>query len=412
MKRLVFAGGLESLPALTDALSDPRIDIQIEAVKGLGGLRLEEAVPALLGYLRGCDLAAVEAVAQAFANSRQREAPAGLMELLSHPDHTRRYAAAICLGTVGDRGALEDLARAARDRTGMVRRAACRALGELGDRRAALTLTLAAEDSDPLVRREAARGLGKVKAGGKALQRLVRDPDWKVRREGLRALSRVGDEEVIPTLEEALGDVEDQVREVACELLAGLGEVEPVVQTLANDPRSGVRRRAAQALGRSGDARAADPLLDSLAREGLELRAYVLAALRDIMGAGLEEFLANALGAPEARIRRAATNALATLGARRYASEIAMLLDDPDPDVRYAAVHALGELRASDTLAVLRRVLEQPDTHAGLRSAAAHAISKIPGGGPILEQAAHHPSPTVREEALAALSSQVLPDGE
>jgi hypothetical protein len=83
---------------------------------------------------------------------------------------------------------------------------------------------------------------------------------------------------------------------------------------------------------------------------------------------------------------------------------IADLLEDPDPGVRFAAVGALGELRASEGLVPLHRFVVGED--AGMRSAAAHALSRMPGTKPILEKAARHTSPAVREVAQAALISR------
>jgi hypothetical protein len=122
------------------------------------------------------------------------------------------------------------------------------------------------------------------------------------------------------------------------------------------------------------------------------------------LGTGLEEFLVQALSAPEARIRTAATNALANLRACNKAPQIAKLLDDSDPKVRFAAVGALGELRASAGLILLYRLMVGEDP--GLRSAAAQTLSRMPGAVSMLEQAARDPSPAIREVAQAALVSR------
>jgi HEAT repeat protein len=372
-------------------------------VGGFENTGSSEAIPALLAYLRTCDVAACEKVARALARRGVRWIPAELMELLSNPDYTRRYAAAICLGAVGNRDALGPLVLAARDDVGMVRRGAVRALGELGDQRGVLALAAASRDPDPLVRRAAAGSLGHLGVGAAVLREVCRDPVWEVRRAGLQALARTAGAAAIPTLEEALDDPESQVREGAVEALTSLGAVEYVFGTLADDPRSDVRRVAAEALGRAGDRRAAQPLLGSLAREGAEMRPFVLLALRRVLGPGLEGFLAEALEASEAGIRRAAVNAMAELGASDRAPQIARLLDDPDHEVRFAVVGALGELRAGIGLVPLYWVLTGED--AGLRNAAVHALARIPGGRALLERASQDQRPEVREAAEGALTA-------
>jgi HEAT repeat protein len=211
-------------------------------------------------------------------------------------------------------------------------------------------------------------------------------------------------------LEEALEDRKSSVREAAVDGLARLGAVECMFGTLANDPRYDVRRAAAEALGRAGDRRAALPLLSSLAQEGAEMRPFVLLALRRVLRPGLEDFLAEALAAPDTRVRRAAVNALAQLGARDRAPLMVGLLDDPDTEVRFAVISALGELRAETGLAILYWLMVGDDP--GIRNATAHALSQMPGGRALLERASQDRRPEVREAAVGALTSRVSNDSD
>ena len=410
VKRLALAADPAAVGPLATALVDPNLQIQVEAVRGLGRTGSSEAIPILLDYLGVCDVGASEEVARTLASLGARGITGEMAGLLSSPDHVRRYAAAICLGAVRDTDALELMIRFARDDVGMVRRGAVRALGELGDLGASFALVAATRDPNPLVRRAAAGSLGRLGVGEAALREVCRDPDPKVRRAGLEALVHTAGTEAIPVLEEALEDRKSSVREAAVDGLARLGAVECMFGTLANDPRYDVRRAAAEALGRAGDRRAALPLLSSLAQEGAEMRPFVLLALRRVLRPGLEDFLAEALAAPDTRVRRAAVNALAQLGARDRAPLMVGLLDDPDTEVRFAVISALGELRAETGLAILYWLMVGDDP--GIRNATAHALSQMPGGRALLERASQDRRPEVREAAVGALTSRVSNDSD
>jgi HEAT repeat protein len=108
---------------------------------------------------------------------------------------------------------------------------------------------------------------------------------------------------------------------------------------------SRVRCRAAVALGRSGDASAAEPLI---------------AALTD----------------SDAGVRREVARALGTLRVAKAAVALTKALTDADPNVRFYAAFALGEVRVPTSVAALLRVLvEDPDP--GVRGQAAWALREL-----------------------------------
>ena len=92
------------------------------------------------------------------------------------------------------------------------------------------------------------------------LERLLHDPDPGVRRRAALAAGRVGDASCVPALVALMNDGEPQLRRMAAFALGLLGDrsaIERLQLALRLDPDAGVRGRAAEALGRIGDPRVA-----------------------------------------------------------------------------------------------------------------------------------------------------------
>src|SRR5262245_34731942 len=91
------------------------------------------------------------------------------------------------------------------------------------------------------------------------LDRYLRDTDRGVRRRAALAAGRIGDAALVPTLVELMNDTEAEVRQMSAFALGLIGDrlaVERLTVSL-KDSDSIVRARAAEALGRIGDPRAA-----------------------------------------------------------------------------------------------------------------------------------------------------------
>jgi HEAT repeat protein len=220
-------------------------------------------------------------------------------------------------------------------------------------------------DADADVRAHAAASAGRHRFV-EALPRLVGalgDPDAHLRAAAAEALGALlqgpganePDKEsvrAVETLERALGDGEHEVREAA---VVAIGKLPPTLGKRTavaltgrlDDEAAGVRQRAAEVLGRMGEARAVVPLLSRL-------------------------------GDPTREVRIAALEALAGLGDARAVPAIVRLIHDPADDVRAAAVTALGRLQAKGAVAPLVEVLQRgaPDA---LRARAAFALGQIAG---------------------------------
>ena len=153
-----------------------------------------------------------------------------------------RAGAASALGGISDARAFEPLTAALSDRAGDVRYEAVTSLSLIGDVRGAGPSSSALRDQDPKVRRGAVAWFCKFGAG-----------PW-----------------VEPLGAAALEDPDEKVRELAFHSLALLGDPRAVEGLIAilRGPYWVDRLDAAKALGRTGDRRVVEPLIEALARCG------------------------------------------------------------------------------------------------------------------------------------------------
>jgi len=110
-----------------------------------------------------------------------------------------------------------------------------------------------------------------------------------------------------------------QSRVRAARYLHAFGEraVEPLCKALRNDEIPAVRAAAAESLGDIGDARAVEPLIDSLRSVEWQVRAAAAKALGQLKDARAIEPLCNALLDKDFNVRAAAAEALGLIGDER-----------------------------------------------------------------------------------------------
>lgn len=183
-------------------------------------------------------------------------------------------------------------------------------------------------------------------AAGEVISSL-HDPSPRVRREAASALSKIGDAKAVEALIHMLEDHPDLVEEETIESLGELGDPRAieVLSGYLRSPRSMVRRATAKALGRIGDP-AAIPIL-----------------------------LEGAADPADTDLRRASLQALRLLGAKEVEGVVAGALFDPHPSVRIAAAEAISDLGLTGAAEVLRRSLESFDDEA--QSEVAYALGCV-----------------------------------
>jgi HEAT repeat protein len=243
-----------------DACDKEHPELQMRAIKALGGLEDHRAVPVLKEIVE-----------------------TGLPDIEEAASHALfqigcaawgRCCALKVIGEVASESFVPLIAPSLRDDSDNVRFEAVRAIGKMGGPEAVKHLVrMFRKDKADFVRREAIRllrtaGLGQepvLEAGRRGLK----DGSREVRVQAARLLGSFQDRKSILPLLKAMADPHWSVRESAETALLNFGRdaVEPLIEALGS-PSWTTRFRAARLLGEIGDPRAVSPLKAILARRG------------------------------------------------------------------------------------------------------------------------------------------------
>lgn len=258
-----------------------------------------------------------------------------------------------------------------------VRKRAAELLGEVAD-------PDQSEVVDALVRRATSDESGEVRGaaidgldqlGQDAIERLIAEltgadrgddaADWAAARRFVRALSadrpelrmaaanalgRIGEESVVPKLLDALADDDPRVRVRVCAACGRIGHpsaIEALEDRLYGDQHPLVRRAAADALGTIGTDRALAALLDLLEEESDSLRWVAAAALGNASSTKPVASLTATLGDPHGAVRQAAVFSL-----------IELLSNVPTERSDAVRQTLVDELRAADDATVVAPLTE------------------------------------------------------
>lgn len=247
-------------PLKKDACDQGHPELQLRAIKAIGGLEDHRAV----GLLKELVESGLPDIQEAATKALYQIGCAAW----------GRCSAIKVLGEVGDPAIVPELLRSLRDDSDNVRFETVRALGKLGGAEAVRHLVrIAGKDPRDFIRREAVRVLRTAGQGHPGVlevaRRRLKDPSRDVRVQSARLLGGYLDKASIPPLLKAMADPHWSVRESAELALLNFGReaVDLLVEALKS--RSWTTRfRAARLLGETGDARAVAPLKTALGRRG------------------------------------------------------------------------------------------------------------------------------------------------
>lgn len=236
-------------------------------------------------------VAAADVLGRRGASRRAAVVPLLRARLRGDDEWRVRASSGRAIGRLAARDAVPDLVRALRDPVVDVRVVAAAALWRLPDPAAVQPLLELLRDQEASARQWAVLALGVIRdrRATRPLVTLLADPERDVRLDTIRSLGRLRDPTAVQPLEAFVRD-RDQEMDERLEAINGLSaidgpeKVDALVRLLRfNDAQ--VRRRAAQALGRVGDALVIPALRERRRRERTRpVRTAIDAAIREIEG--------------------------------------------------------------------------------------------------------------------------------
>ena len=268
-----------------------------------------------------------------------------------------------------------------------VRRSAVNALQDIGDNRAIEPLIEALKNEHKLnIRWSIRRGIKKI-GGENVVESLINaltDDDHKGREAIAEALGGYRDERVVEPLIAALKDEEPRVREAATRALGNVNDVqavEPLIEAL-KDEEPKVREAAARALGcfKGGvkDKLAVEPLIEALKDEEPKVREAAASALEDVNDVQAVEPLIEALKDEEKEVREAAASALGRYKDERAVEPLieAMLCLNGGGWASESAAKSLSQIGGERAIEALIAVLKDQTMGGGTVAAAVGGIYK------------------------------------
>ena len=317
---------------------------------------------------------------------RQRDEAAvisGLVERLGARAPELREVAAIGLGFLTPRTAVDPLLRALRDATPGVRANAAWALGRIDDGRALRPLIELLRDDDARVRDASAIAVGRIDSlsAVESLVRVVReDTSPQVRRSAAWALGQLEARSAVDVLIAVLRqDADARVREMAAWALGTMdtqAAAPGLIGALRRDSSDAVRETAAWALGNVGDRTAVDILGDAVRSDR------------------------------SARVRGTAAWALGQLDPRDAPRGLVDGLTDQDDDVRLKAAWSLGQIGDSSAVNAIRGALRVEKSDRA-RKAQIRALLRSGGQSEaVLTDLLRSSDPEVREAAVRGLAGR------
>jgi HEAT repeat protein/beta-lactamase regulating signal transducer with metallopeptidase domain len=240
-----------------------------------------------------------------------------------------------------------------------------------------------------------------------ALIARLKDENAGVRRAAAQSLGRLGDARAVPSLIAVLADSDAEVRAQATDALADFEDpraIAPIV-ALLKDPVTDVRKNALNALSRWEQGVPTAPVIALLDDPDAEVRHGAVDLLDHLSARSAGPAIARLIHDPNSDVRGAVVQALGNLNEQSGAAAITEALSDPNPDVRHEALDALNDLKAPIAEATLLKMMT--DVDADVRQAAAHIAGdrSVIAAIPSLRRLIDDPKSDVRESATEALGN-------
>ncbi len=227
----------------------------------------------------------------------------------------------------------------------------------------------------------------------------------QIRGAAYTALKEIHSEDMVPLLEEGLGDGSGMIRALVAEGLAGLqtGQKSQRFRQVLKDKAGLVRANVLKGLGRSGDRSTRDLIRPLLEDEQVIVQVAAAGAMIKL---GYQEFWKNIEKSAEKNEgyeRGAAYRMLGELGDVRAIEILEKGLRDRQPSIRGAAAASLGKILRPEAVPYLLSALM--DKSPAVRSIATVGLGKQKAEKaiPVLTNGLNDPNPGVRAASVAAL---------
>jgi HEAT repeat protein len=354
------------------------------------------------------------------AETRSDKTVKPLILALKDSDDWVRIKAVEALGNIGSDKAVDPLIPTLNESHHNVRCEAAKALGNIGSDKAVDPL-IQLFNSDEYLHKEVAEALAHI-GSDKAVEFLIqlRNSDKCLLENALEVLTNIRSQiQYVPTKETwvsdetieslilALNDSDDGVRRDAAEALGKISSdkaVEPLIEALKDLGDDDVRMSAVEALGKIGSDKVIEPLIQSLKDSDDFVRMSAVEALGMIGSDKVIEPLIQSLKDLDDFVLRIAVEALGKIGNDKAVEPLIQTFKDKDPYVRWRVLEALGKIGSDKAVEPLIEVLKYLGDD-DVRWRVLEALGKIGSDkavNPLIE-ALKDKDPYVRRSAVEAL---------
>jgi HEAT repeat protein len=208
------------------------------------------------------------------------------------------------------------------------------------------------------------------------IQAIKDTSSWKIRRNAAEALGRIGDATAVEALTTAISDENQWIGAVALEALGRLGKpgLPPIENSL--QAKEEIRKAAIYALGASPAAEAVGILGRLISDTNSDTRKMAIDALGRISKPACVPLLVNALTTDKDEgVRQNAVRALGQIESPESLAAVLGVVQEKSTDMRQAAVSALARFKDPRALQTLEDIAAH-DTSQDVRKAAGSAVKK------------------------------------
>ena len=375
-----------AVPALISATESPDAEVRSAAAEALAAIADPSAASALVSLLGDVQKAVRVAALEALARLPLREAPKEVVGIATDADDQLNHVATRVLVELQDPATVDVLRTLAKHDDPKVRREAVIGLAYLGDAAAAIMLERELDHARHTSRQRLTRALAALGTpeAARMICRIVKTDQPAVAKVALAALGSIASPDALDTLVASVRHSRFDLRQAAVDALAKqpAGAGVPALLKVFEDSHPGVIYQTRHALQLLSD-RSVEPVREKLiaAIRSSDLHAWARAVsarhLRAYPSPESVQVLNSLLTDEAFRVRLEAIEALGWVGDSSHAGPLRGLAEDPDAEVRAAALTALGRLGDGDRESRHLFLAALKDPVAGVREAAASALSFV-----------------------------------